>query len=115
MQAALRMKAGQTSGDVEQLLAAVRLNWRLWTILQSELLDPECPVPLELRTNVLSLARFVDKQTVEILNKPDPAKLDILISIDRELAGGLFESGSPAEASQPVPSGAKSQPLRVST
>lgn len=98
MQAALRMKSGQASADPETLLAAVRLNWRLWTILQAELLDPECPVPAGIRNNVLSLARFVDKRTVDVLAAPQADKVDILISINRELAGGLFEGGSAAQA-----------------
>jgi flagellar protein FlaF len=62
-QSALRMKAGQVSADRGEILAATRLNWRLWTILQSALLEPECSVPAELRNNMLSLARLVDKQT----------------------------------------------------
>ena len=41
-QSALRMKAGQVSADRGEILAAARLNWRLWTILQSALLEPEC-------------------------------------------------------------------------
>lgn len=73
------------------MLAAVRLNWRLWTIFQAELLDPDCMLPEGLRSNVLSLANFVDKHSVELVARPEPEKLDILISINRELAGGLNE------------------------
>jgi flagellar protein FlaF len=72
------------------MLEAVRVNWRLWTILQAELLDPECQLPDELRSNVLSLAQFIDKHTVGIIAEPKPEKLDVLIAINRELAGGLF-------------------------
>lgn len=77
---------------------AARLNWRLWTIIQSELLDPASPVPLDIRNNVLSLARFVDAQTVDFLGDPAPAKLDVLIAINRELAAGLHAPGSVAVA-----------------
>jgi len=89
-QAALRMKAAREANDREQMLAAVRVNWRLWTIIQAELLDPQCPVPMDIRTNVLSLAQFVDKHSVEVVGKPAAGQLDILIAINRELAGGLF-------------------------
>ena len=93
-QAALRMKAAQESSDTAAMLAAVRLNWQLWTIIQSELLAPDCPVPMDIRQNVLSLANFIDKHTVGIVGEPNPQKLDVLISINRELAGGLLH-GSP--------------------
>jgi flagellar biosynthesis activator protein FlaF len=89
-QAALRMKAARDANDREGILSAVRINWRLWTVIQAELLDPQCSVPMDIRTNVLSLAQFVDKHSVEIIGKPAPGLLDILISINRELAGGLF-------------------------
>jgi len=72
------------------MLSAVRINWRLWTIIQAELLDPQCTAPMDIRVNMLSLAQFVDKHSVEILGKPSPKQLDVLISINRELAGGLF-------------------------
>jgi flagellar biosynthesis activator protein FlaF len=72
------------------MLKAVRLNWQLWTIIQSELLAPDCPVPMDIRQNVLSLANFIDKHTVGFIGKPVPSKLDVLISINRELAGGLY-------------------------
>jgi flagellar protein FlaF len=80
------------------MLEAVRVNWRLWTILQAELLDPECQLPDELRSNVLSLAQFIDRHTVDIIAEPKPEKLDVLIAINRELAGGLFTI--PAEAGE---------------
>lgn len=89
-QAALKMKAAKEDGDREQMLTAIRLNWRLWTIFQSELLSPECPVPDDIRSNVLSLSNFVDKHTLDFISQPVPEKLDILISINRELAGGLY-------------------------
>jgi flagellar biosynthesis activator protein FlaF len=79
------------------MLAAARLNWRLWTIIQSELLDPASTVPLEVRTNVLSLSRFVDATTVDFVAEPLAAKLDSLIAINRELASGLYANPSPAE------------------
>lgn len=84
------MKAAQENNDAAAMLAAVRLNWQLWTIIQSELLAPECPVPMDIRQNVLSLANFIDKHTVGFLGEPKSKKLDVLISINRELAGGLF-------------------------
>ena len=87
---ALRLRDSKSGADAGEMLEAVRVNWRLWTILQAELLDPQCQLPDELRSNVLSLAQFIDKHTVDIIAEPKPEKLDVLIAINRELAGGLF-------------------------
>jgi flagellar protein FlaF len=108
------MKAGQLSAHREEILAAVRLNWRLWTILQSALLEPDCPVPAEIRTNMLSLARFVDKQTVDVFAEPLPDKLDALISINRELAAGLFTNPDLPAPPPPIEGGTR-EPVRIST
>ncbi|MEO5337999.1 MAG: flagellar biosynthesis regulator FlaF [Magnetospirillum sp. WYHS-4] len=106
-QAALRMKDAQDSKDRDAMLAAVRLNWRLWTIIQADLLDPDCPLPTDLRVNGLSLASFVDKHTLEFLTNPLPQNLSILISINREIAGGLYQrpaaTGSEAGQAAPAP------------
>lgn len=98
-EAARRMKDAQREPfDAEALLTAVRLNWRLWTIFQAELTSPECTVPLDIRHNVLSLCNFVDKRSVAIIADPTPDKANILISINRELAGGLFTTPKEAVA-----------------
>jgi flagellar protein FlaF len=89
------MKAAREANNREEMLSAVRVNWRLWTIIQAELLDPQCTVPMDVRTNVLSLAQFVDKHSVQLIGKPEAGQLDILISINRELAGGLFTTPRP--------------------
>ena len=88
---AVRMKAAQRQPvDEAALLQAVRLNWRLWTIFQASLLEPDCPVPVDIRNNILSLSNFIDKHTASIIGNPEPSKLDVLIRINRELAGGLM-------------------------
>ena len=118
-QAALRMKAAQATANAAEMQAAVRLNWRLWTILQSDLLDPESPVPAEIRVNMLTLAAFVDRQSVDFLGDPQPHKLDGLISINRELAGGLFstpEAAANAERGDPPAQPASAvTSMRIST
>lgn len=92
------MKASQSAADREQMLNAARLNWRLWTILQAELLNPQSPVPADVRDNVLSLARFIDGRMLDFIAEPKPAKLDPLIAINRELAAGLFTDVQPPAA-----------------
>jgi len=83
------LKAAKEQKDPEVIRAAVRINWQLWTILQAELLAPECDLPEDLRANAISLSGFIDKQSMELIGDPVVAKLDVLISINRELAAGL--------------------------
>lgn len=88
---ARRMTMAQSdSVDIEEFLAAVRLNWRLWTIFQADLSTPDCEVPLEIRQNMLSLANYVDKRSVEIISSRNRDLASSLININRQLAGGLF-------------------------
>lgn len=82
--------------------AALRLNWRLWTIFQSELTLEHSELPSDLRINMLTLCKFVDKHTVGALAKPTPEALAVLIDINRNIAAGLAQvpenAGKEAEA-----------------
>lgn len=82
--------AKQKLEDPGALLHALRQNWQLWTIFQAELCAPDCPMPQAIRQNLLNLANFVDKKTIELLRAPDPAKVDVLVNINRQIAGGLM-------------------------
>jgi len=96
LEAARRLSEAQKSpDDTAGLVAAARLNWRLWTIFQSEISAPNCPLPVEVRTNMLNLCNFVDKQTVALLDDPKPERANALISINHQLAGGLEGQSSP--------------------
>jgi len=96
--AARRLSEAKTSGSADTILSAVRLNWRLWTIFQANLSDPDCGVPNEIRGNLLSLANFIDKRSVELLLDADPNKVDVLININRQIASGLLGDTRPAAA-----------------
>ena len=98
VEAARRMAAALESGPLDDpavrkaLRDNLRLNWRLWTIFQSELSADESPVPLEIRQNMLSLCNFVDSHTVQTMAEPTPEKVAILIEMNRNIATGLLES-----------------------
>ncbi len=90
-------------GDTAALVDTVRLNWRLWTIFQSDVSDPSANLPDDIRSNMLTLCNFVDKRTVEILADPKPQSLDVLININRNIAAGLLsESATPQAAADNV-------------
>ena len=113
MEAARRLSVARDNpGDRAALIDTVRLNWRLWTIFQSDLSEPGNDLPPELRNNMLTLCNFVDKHTVEILSNPTPEALEVLININRNIASGLLSNTKPEnqadgnDASAPVRSAA---------
>ncbi|MGJ3258662.1 MAG: flagellar biosynthesis regulator FlaF [Rhodospirillales bacterium] len=118
LEAASRMASAIVSGDPaeketkERMKTALRLNWRLWTIFQAELLNEDCPVPEEIRINMLTLCQFVDKQTVKILADPNPETMVPLIDINRNIAAGLMNlpERDAGAAPSPEPSPEAEQP-----
>jgi S-DNA-T family DNA segregation ATPase FtsK/SpoIIIE len=52
----------------------------------------------EIKANVMSLSIFVDKQTTKALRSSEPRELDILITINRNLAAGLRTNSVTAQA-----------------
>ncbi len=93
LEAAHRMSAAQMDAqNPDAMRAAARLNWRLWTIFQAEISRADCPMPAEIRTNMLNLCNFVDKRMVDVLADPTPKKLDVLINVNRQIAAGLLTS-----------------------
>ena len=73
----------------EKLLEAIKFNQKVWSSFQAELSDPENPLPVKLREDVLNLSLFVDKRLFEVMANPDKEKLNIVIDIDFNIAAGL--------------------------
>jgi flagellar protein FlaF len=84
--------AGERFGPGPEFLAALRLNWRLWTIFQASLSAADSGVPDEIRGNMLSLANFVDRTTVDLIANPTVEGAVVLININRQIAAGLFST-----------------------
>jgi len=78
--------------DTEKLFEALRNNQRLWTIFQSELADPNNPLPLKIKEDLLNLSLFIDKRTFEMMANLEPEKIKILIDININIAAGLQSS-----------------------
>jgi flagellar biosynthesis activator protein FlaF len=79
--------ATATRSDV---LEAIRLNWRLWTIIQAEQSDPDSLTPRNIREGLLNLANFIDKWSIALLASADKNELEVLIGINRNIAAGLL-------------------------
>lgn len=124
LEAANRMAAAIVSGNHEEketkerMKMALRLNWRLWTIFQAELLDESCEVPDEIRVNMLTLCQFVDKQTVKVLANPTPDSMVPLIDINRNIAAGLMnlpERDPDASAAPAAPPSEDDPKIKIDT
>ncbi|HVJ56101.1 MAG TPA: flagellar biosynthesis regulator FlaF [Aliidongia sp.] len=83
-------EARRADATRDQVLEAVRLNWRLWTIIQAEQSDPDSPNPRNIREGLLNLANFIDKRSIALLANADKAELEVLININRNIAAGLL-------------------------
>lgn len=98
VEAARRMAMPLEYGDLNDpenkvwVRDSLRLNWRLWTIFQTELSLEDGPVPTEIRESMLNLCNFVDKHTVDTINAPTAEKIATLIEINRNIANGLLTS-----------------------
>jgi flagellar protein FlaF len=73
----------------EKLNEALTFNQKVWTVFQSELSNPENPLPKKLKEDLLSLSAFVDKRIFDILSFPAPEKLSAIININLNIAAGL--------------------------
>jgi len=74
---------------------ALRTNQMVWSILQSELVKDDNPLPIEIRQDILTLSVFIDNRIIQVMADPQPEKLKIIIDINLNLAAGL--RGSPAD------------------
>ena len=85
----------EASDREENLKEALRYNQQVWTVFQTELSNPENPLPKKLKEDLLSLSAFIDKRIFDIMSFPAPEKLNAIININLNIAAGL--SGSVAQ------------------
>jgi flagellar biosynthesis activator protein FlaF len=73
----------------KSLRDALILNQRLWSIFQGSLIDPACPLPKEIRDNVLALSVIADRRIMKRLGDLDGSKIQSIIDLNRAIAEGL--------------------------
>ena len=81
--------------EKKELPEALEKNRILWSIIASAMKEDDCPQPLAIRNNIIQLAAFVFKRTLDLLGEPKPEGLDALININMNIARGL--NGSAAD------------------
>ena len=101
LETARRMSvAKEQMENLDEYRAALRLNWRLWTIFQADVSSKENPLPPGIKANILSLSVFIDKHTVGALTEPEERRLDVLININRNVAAGLMTNVKDQEVNE---------------
>jgi flagellar protein FlaF len=83
--------ASKTQDGGKSLREALVLNQRLWTIFQTSLTEKDCPLPMEIRQNVLTLSIMLDRQILLRLGDLDGSKLQPILDINRCVAEGLAQ------------------------
>ena len=99
-----------TGMTAEELNDALMFNRQIWMIFVDTALENTGDGhTIELRTNIANLGGFIFKHTIDILVAPQKEKLDILIEINREIAGGLMQQAAhgqqPAQQPAAAPDG----------
>ncbi len=84
-----------TNEDRDKFREALRLNLRVWTIIQAEQLVGENQLPAPIRQNILTLCKFIDQHTMEAIINPSAERAIALIDINRNIASGLL--GNPED------------------
>ena len=81
--------AAKMNDGGEALREALRLNQRLWSIFQAALSEPDCPLPKDVRDNVLTLSLMIDRHVMARLGDLDGNKIQPILDINRAIAEGL--------------------------
>ena len=106
MQAAFKIKECQNDWNAEdrdaRLNKALRDNQTIWSVLQGDLIKDDNPLPKQVKEDILRLSVFIDKRTFEVMLKPSPEKLTILIEINLNIAAGLSKTQNNGQAASQV-------------
>lgn len=89
--------------ELDEILSSNRKLWMLF--YDAALENAEGNRPNDLRSNIVNLSNFIFKRTIDVLANPAREKLDILITINREIAAGLSQkpAGMDNQPSQAAP------------
>ena len=86
-----RIRENWQLADAE-LPVALKFNRKLWNVFLNSAMRDDNPMPAPIRQNIANLGLFVLSHTMKVEVRPEPARLDVLININREVAAGLRAS-----------------------
>ncbi len=92
----------------------LKYNRQIWMLFYDTAIEnKDGDRPSDLRSNIINLANFIFKREIEILAKPEKHKLDILISINREISAGLMANQKNEDTYQQTHQKESSSPQRT--
>jgi len=91
---ALMDAASLPSLEIGRRAEALAKNRRLWTLLASDCAANGNQLPIQLRAQIVSLSRFVDRYSSQVMREGAP--FDILIDINRTIMQGLGAASQPS-------------------
>lgn len=94
--------AAKEDVSLEDIGDALDFNRKLWTVFATETVNPDHPLPQEIKNNIASLGIFVFKRTTDVFVDPAPEKIKVLIDINRNIASGLMKQAG-LTATPPAP------------
>ncbi len=92
--AALNKIKENWEAEKQTLPDVLEKNKMLWSVIASAMQEDDCPQPRDIRNNIIQLAAFIFKRTLELLGEPRKEGLDILININMNIARGLSGNGT---------------------
>lgn len=93
--------AAKENVTLEDIGDTLDFNRKLWTVFVTEALNPDHPLPQEIKNNIASLGVFVFKRTTDIFVDPVPEKIKVLIDINRNIASGLMKQAALSANAKP--------------
>lgn len=92
MKAAAQLSMAWKNTDEPRLTEALKYNQKLWIILVSSATSVDNPLPIEVKNNLGNIGVFVLKSTIKMMLEPSDRTIDVLISINRNIASGLRDA-----------------------
>lgn len=93
-----RLQADAKDVPLEMVEDALTANRKLWAVFLHDAMEDSHDIPLDLKNNIANLALFVSKRTTQMLIEPTPQGIEVLITINRQIASGLMKSAQNAAA-----------------
>ncbi|MCC7038530.1 MAG: flagellar biosynthesis regulator FlaF [Alphaproteobacteria bacterium] len=81
----------------DEIGAVLTDNKKLWQVFVSDTMNPDHPLPQEIKNNIATLALFIFKRTLELLADTNPDKIQALIDINRNIAAGVLKKPAGAK------------------
>ena len=93
-QAALDISRAYEAKDDRRLAAALDHNLQVWVGIRTLISQPENPLPISIKDNLIRLSSFVAQKTFEMQNGANAKTIDALTNANLQISEGLLEKRS---------------------